>query len=449
MKKALALAALIGAIAAVGIGSTSAALGTAPSTSRVSVSSSGEQGDYSSFATGISARGRYVSFSSDATTLVKGDSNGKRDTFVHDRLTGETTRVSVSSTGAESHCSDPFGCSSAAGITADGRYVAIVSDAPDLVSDDTNGASDVFIHDRRTGETSRVSINDSGLQGNGASGAAAISGDGRYVAFTSGASNLVAGDTNGTADVFIRDLRTGRTARVDVDSHGRQTNRGSDSWDPVLSAHGRFVAFTSTASNLVAHDTNNLADVFARDLRTGRTTRVSVSSRGKQAAGDRSRNGSNAPSISANGRYVAFHSAASNLVRGDTNRVFDIFVHDRKTHRTQRVSVSSRGRQANAESFGPQSISPDGRYVAFGSLASNLVAGDANETTDVFVYDRRSGRVILASRNTGGDQGNDASANAVGAFSADNAFLAFSSWSSNLVDGDTNGGADAFVRRLS
>ena len=449
MKKALVLAASIGAIATVGIASTSAAPGTTPSTSRVSVSSSGGQGDYSSFATGISARGRYVSFSSEATTLVKGDTNGKRDAFVHDRLTGETTRVSVSSTGAESHCSDPFGCSSAAGITADGRYVAIVSDAPDLVPGDTNQASDVFIHDRRTGETTRVSISNGGSQGNGASGAAAISSDGRYVAFTSGASNLVAGDTNAAADVFIRDLRTDRTQRVDVDSHRRQTNRGNDSWDPTLSAHGRYVAFTSSASNLVAHDTNNLADVFVRNLRTGSTTRVSVSSRGKQAAGDRSRNGSNAPSISANGRYVAFHSAASNLVRGDTNRVFDIFVHDRKTHQTRRVSVSNRGGQANAESFGPPSISPDGRYVAFGSLASNLVAGDANDTTDVFVYDRRTGRVTLASRNTGGEQGNDGSGNAVGAFSADNAFLAFSSWSSNLVEGDTNGGPDAFVRRLS
>ena len=450
MKKTLALAALIGAIVTIGIGS-SAALGTTPpSTSRVSVSSSGAQGDYSSFATGISARGRYVSFSSDATTLVKGDTNGKRDAFVHDRLTGKTTRVSVSSTGAESHCSDPFGCSSAVGITGDGRYVAIVSDASDLVPGDTNEASDVFIHDRRTGETTRVSISDRGLQGSGGIGGAAISRDGRYVAFTSDASNLVAGDTNGAADVFVRDLReAGRTTRVGVDNHGRQTNRGSYSWYPALSAHGRYIAFTSSASNLVAHDTNSLADVFVRDLRTGSTTRVSVSSRGRQAGGDRSRNGSNAPSISANGRYVAFHSAASNLVRGDTNRAFDIFVHDRKTHQTHRVSVSSRGRQANAESFGPESISPDGRYVAFGSLASNIVAGDANDTTDVFVYDRRTGGVILASRNTRGEQGNDGSANAVGAFSADNAFLAFSSWSSNLVDGDTNGGPDAFVRRLS
>jgi Tol biopolymer transport system component len=451
VRKLLTLTSLV-VLAAVS-GGTSAALVAAPTsnlgeTSRVSVSSSGGQGDYSSFATGISASGRYVAFTSDATTLVEGDTNGKRDAFVRDRLTGETTRVSVSSTGEQSTCSDPFGCSSAVGISANGRSVAMVSAAPDLVAGDTNEASDVFVHDRQTGETTRVSISGSGSEGNGASGFASISADGRYVAFSSSASNLVPGDTNDSGDVFIHDLRTGRTTRVSLDSHGRQTSRGSDSGDPAIGARGRYVAFTSNASNLVAHDTNNLADVFVRDLRTGRTTRVSVSSRGKQAGRDRSGNGSNAPSISANGRYIAFHSAASNLVRGDTNRAFDIFVRDRKTSKTRRVSVSNRGRQANAESFGPESISPDGRYVAFGSLATNLVAGDANDITDVFVYDRRTGRVTIASRNTDGQQGNDGSANAVAAFSADDAYLAFSSWSSNLVDGDTNGGPDAFVRRL-
>jgi Tol biopolymer transport system component len=324
----------------------------------------------------------------------------------------------------------------------------MVSQAPNLVSGDTNDASDVFLHDRVTGVTTRVSISSSGAQGNGASGLAMISADGRYVAFTSGASNLVPGDTNQTGDVFIRDLRTGRTKRASIGRHGRQTNRAGDSWDPSMSAHGRYIAFTSNASNLIAHDTNNLPDVFVRDLRTGRTTRVSVSGRGKQAGNDRSGNGSNAASISANGRYIAFHSAASNLVRGDTNRVFDIFVRDRKTGQTLRVSVSNRGRQANAESFGPASISPDGRYVAFGSLATNLVAGDDNDITDVFVYDRRTGRVTIASRNTGGQQADDGSANAVGAFSADDRYLAFSSWAGNLVVGDTNGGPDAFVRKL-
>jgi Tol biopolymer transport system component len=447
MKTLLALASFLVLLAPAA--GTWAALGTTqPSTVRVSVSSSGEQGDYSSFATGISAGGRYVAFSSDATTLVRGDTNGKRDAFVHDRVTGATTRVSVSSTGEQADCSDPFGCSSATGISADGRYVAIVSDSPDLVSGDTNATRDVFVHDRRTGITSRVSISGDGAQGNGFSGVAAISSDGRYVAFLSSASNLVPGDTNDAADVFVHDRRTGQATRVDLDRHGRQSSRGSVSNEPAISAHGRYVAFYSDASNLVAHDTNNLPDVFVRDLRTGRTTRVSVSSRGRQAAGDRSGNGSNAPSISANGRFVAFHSAASNLVRGDTNRVFDIFLHDRRTKQTRRVSVSSRGRQANAESFGPPSISPDGRYIAFGSLASNLVAGDENEITDIFVYDRHTSRVTIGSLSSNGVQGNDGSSIPAAAFSADGLYLAFSSWSGNLVEGDTNGGPDAFVRKL-
>ncbi|MEK6275688.1 MAG: hypothetical protein AABM30_10160 [Actinomycetota bacterium] len=444
MKTLITLASLVVLSAAAG----STAASNVTETSRVSVSSSGGQGNYSSFATGISSSGRFVAFSSDATTLVEGDTNGKRDAFVHDRRTGETTRVSVTSTGEEVNCSDPFGCSSAAGISRDGRYVAIVSDAPNLVSGDTNAASDVFVHDRTTGVTTRVSITSGGREGNGASGWAAISTDGRFVAFTSGASNLVTGDTNDAVDVFVHDRRTGSTTRASLDSHGSQSTRGSESSGPAISAHGRYVAFTSNASNLVPHDTNKLADVFVRDLRTGRTTRASVSSRGRQATGDRTRNGSNAPSISANGRYVAFHSATSNLVRGDTNGVFDIFVRDLKTRQTRRVSVSSRGRQANAESLGPPSISPDGRYVAFASLATNLVPGDANDITDAFVYDRRTGRVTLGSLGNDGEQGGDASANAVGAFSADNRYLAFSSWAGNLVPDDTNGGPDAFVRRL-
>ena len=446
MKALLSFASFVLLLTATGV--TSAAPVSGAETSRVSVSSIGGQGDYASFATGISANGRYVTLSSDATTLVAGDTNGKRDAFVHDRLTGETTRVSVSSTGAESHCADPFGCSSAVGISSDGRYVGIVSDASDLVPGDTNGTSDVFVHDRQTGGIVRVSVGTYGRQGNGPSGFATISADGRYVAFTSYASNLVARDTNRSGDVFVRDLKTSRTVRVSVNSRGRQAKSGTESSGPAISAHGRYVAFTSNAPNLVARDTNDLADVFVHDLRTGRTTRVSVSNRGGQAGGDRTRNGSNAPSISAGGRYVAFHSAASNLVRGDTNRVFDIFVHDNRTKKTRRVSVSSRGREGNAESFGPPSISPDGRYVAFGSLATNLVAGDANDITDVFVNDLRTGRVFVASLNSAGEQGDDGSGNAVGAFSRDDRYLAFSSWASNLVDGDTNGGPDAFVRSL-
>jgi Tol biopolymer transport system component len=444
VKKLLAATILAGALAL-----PAAAAGPA-STTRVSVSSGGAQGDRATYAIGISASGRYVVLNSEATNLVPGDTNNRLDAFVRDRRTGKTTRVSVSTSGDEAKpTDDPWGGSTAGGISASGRYVVFQSDAPNLVPGDTNGAEDVFLHDRTTGATTRVSVSSAGLQANGASGFSTISADGRYVAFQSAASNLVRGDTNRMVDVFIRDLRTGRTTRVSLNSRGRQARCNlsyCESTEPALSAHGRYVAFESSATNLVAHDTNRLGDVFVRDRRTGKTTRVSVDSRGRQGGGDRTNNGSNAPAISANGRYVAFHSADSNLVRGDTNRVFDIFVHDRRTGSTVRVSVGDDGTQANAESLGPPSVSSDGRYVAFASLASNLVAGDANDITDVFVRDLSARRTFLASLGNSGNQGDDGSWPGGVAFSANDHFLAFSSWAANLVPGDTNLVPDGFVR---
>jgi Tol biopolymer transport system component len=211
------------------------------------------------------------------------------------------------------------------------------------------------------------------------------------------------------------------------------------------------VAFQSSATNLVPRDTNRLGDVFLHDRRTGKTIRVSVRSDGKQAGGDRTNTGSNAPAISADGRFVAFHSLDTNLVASDTNRTADIFVRDLKLHRTARVSVSSAEKQANGESLGGLTISADGRFVAFTSLASNLVPGDANDITDVFLRDLRTGTTTLVSRGIGGVQGNDASA-VGGAGSglelSNTRVLAFSSWAGNFVPGDTNGRADAFVRKL-
>jgi Tol biopolymer transport system component len=428
----------------------SAAAASPPTTERVSVSSAGAQGDWNTFAAGISADGRYVVLNSQARNLVPGDTNDRWDVFVRDRSTGQTNRVSVTSSGAQAEAGpDPFGGSTEGAISASGRYVVFVSDAPNLVAGDTNRTRDIFLHDRSTGATTRVSVSSSGRQANGSSEFPAISADGRFVAFQSLATSLVAQDTNGLSDVFVRDLRTGRTTRVSLNSRGKQARCNLDyceSTQPVLSAHGRYVAFQSSATNLVPHDTNRLGDVFVRDRRTGKTTRVSVDSHGRQGGRDRTNNGSNAPAISASGRYVAFHSADSNLVRGDTNRTFDIFVHDRRNGRTTRVSVGDHGQQANGENLGPASISSDGRYVAFASLASNLVAGDANDITDVFVRDLVGGRTILASLGDHGQQGDDGSWPAAVAFSANDRYLAFSSWAANLVPGDTNRWADAFVR---
>jgi len=445
-----ALTGLVSALAFLLVASASA--GPASATMRVSVSSSGQQADREAYAVGLSANGRLVLINSQATDLVSGDTNERWDVFVHDRSSGQTERVSVSTGGAQARATrDPWGGSIAGGISANGRYVVFQSDAPNLVAGDTNRLADVFLRDRASGVTKRVSVAPHG-QANGASGLATISANGRYVAFESAASNLVAHDSNRIVDVFVRDLATGKTRRLSISSRGVQA--GCKGWcestQPALSADGRFVAFESSATNLVPGDTNKLADVFVHDRRTGRTERVSVTSKGKQAGADRTNNGSNAPSISGDGRYVAFHSADSNLVPGDTNRTFDVFVHDRKTRRTTRVSVSSAGRQANGESVGAPSFSADGRYVAFNSLATNLVPGDTedNDILDVFVRDLWTGATTIASLGAAGQHGGDSSAVSGSAFSSDDHMLAFSSFAPNFVPGDTNGTADAFLREF-
>jgi Tol biopolymer transport system component len=235
--------------------------------------------------------------------------------FVHDRQTGTTERVSVNSAGAQANYGGAF-----PSISVDGRFVAFDSYASNLVSGDTNGAPDVFVHDRQTGTTERVSVNVAGTQGNNSSGDASISADGRLVAFDSYASNLVSGDTNGTWDVFVRDRQAGTTKCMSVDSAGTQGNDSSLSGS--ISVDGRFVAFQSSASKLVSGDTNGASDVFVHDRQTGTTERVSVDSAGREGNLD-----SVYPAISADGRFVAFHGDASNLVPGDTNGSVDVFVH--------------------------------------------------------------------------------------------------------------------------
>jgi PKD repeat protein len=410
-------------------------------TERVSVDREGAQGNGESWWAALSADGRYAAFDSAATNLVAGDTNGCLDVFVRDRLTGETERVSVASDGTQSN-----GDSGSPAISADGRCLAFVSDATNLVSGDTNGYRDVFVHDRETGETTRVSLSSSGAQGNNWSGwPVAISGDGRCVAWVAAASNLVSGDTNGWEDVFVRDRQTGQTERVSVGPGGAQSN--ALSYSPAISWDGRHVAFVSCATNLVAGDTNARPDVFVRDRQTGKTERVSVASGGSQA-NDCSLYAYGSfymtPGISADGRYVAFWSLATNLVPGDTNGFVDVFVHDRETGATERASVSNEGAQSNGMSCSP-AISADGRYVAFTSEATNLAPGDANGRDDIFVHDRQTGATERASVSSEGIQGNDDSFYPI-ALSADGRHVGFPSYASNLVTGDTNGLVDAFVR---
>jgi Tol biopolymer transport system component len=242
---------------------------------------------------------------------------------------------------------------------------------------------EIAVRDRQTGADRRVSVARRGGPGNRDSGCPAISPNGRFVAYWSEASNLVAGDSNRAADVFVRDLREGRTALASANSRGVPGNAGSG--PPSVSSGGR-VAFASGASNLVAHDTNREVDVFVRDLATGKTRRVNVDSAGRQT-----NDYSELPSISADGRFVTFFSFATNLAQGDTNGVPDVFVHDLKTGTTRRVSLAADGAQANDASYlyngwnTAPAISRDGGYVAFQSSASNLVPNDTNDSLDVFV----------------------------------------------------------------
>jgi Tol biopolymer transport system component len=411
----------------------------AQTTTRESLSSAGVQGNFHSTYPTISGDGRFVAFESSASNLVAGDTNFRPDCFVRDRLTGQTTRVSVSSAGVEG-----LGNAQLPSISSDGRFVAFMSDSMQLVAGGTPGIFSVFVHDRQTGQTTRVSTATGGVAGNLNSRQPSISADGTVVVFESSANNLVSGDTNGFQDVFVHDRGAGTTTRVSVSSAGAQGNdhSGGDPLSrPRVSADGRFVAFQSRASNLVANDTSGASDIFVHDRQTGQTTRVSVSSAGQPATGD-----SINPSISADGRFVAFWSGAGNLVPGDSNGAEDIFVHDRQAAHTTRVSVSSSGTQANAFSSYP-AISANGRMVAFWSIATNLTAGYVNTfSADVYVHDRQSGQTTLASTATNGTQGNGDSREPE--ISADGRFVAFHSLATTLVAADTNGFYDIFVRDL-
>ncbi len=224
----------------------------------------------------------------------------------------------------------------------------------------------------------RASTDAAGNQGNGGSQNASVSADGRYAAFDSNASNLVYGDTNGTTDVFVKDVRTGAITRASTDSTGRQVQ--GNSTNPSISADGRYVAFTSSACSLApGYCSRNTTNVYVKDMQTGATSRVSADASANPG------NGSSAnAAVSSDGRYVASNSNASNLVPGDTNSTTDVFVKDTRTGATTRVSTASDGTQGNGESYWP-AISADGRYVAFDSYADNLVPGDTNGAADVFL----------------------------------------------------------------
>jgi hypothetical protein len=428
LMRGIAILALLSLLAGSIPGGVFPALAAPGDTTRVSVDSSGAQANGGSRRTTISDDGRYVAFASEASNLVSGDANGTNDIFVHDRQTGATTRVSVDSSGVEAN-----GGSDSPAISGDGRFVAFYSEASNLVSGDTNGLGDVFVHDRQTGVTTRVSVDSSGNEANGEISEydVSISGDGRFVTFQSEASNLVSEDTNGVGDVFVHDRQTGTTTRVSIASGGIEANGSSTG--PEISNDGRLVTFSSGATNLISGDTNGVSDIFVRDLQAGTTTRISVNSSGEQADG-----GCSSPDISGDGRYIVFLSRADNLApETDDSQKPLVYVHDRQIGQTTLASVYTHGQVMVTGDLDQPTISRDGRYVAF----SFYDKGDNNGIMNVWVRDLLMGTSVEVG------SGNESSFGP--SLSADGKFVAYWSGASNLVSGDTNGANDIFVSEVS
>jgi Tol biopolymer transport system component len=409
------------------------ALAQVPTTSLVSATSGGIPGDAHSLKPAISSAGLHVAFQSLASDLVPGDSNGLTDIFVRDMPGGAIERCSVSSALAQGDLA-----SIAPSISADGRLVAFQSAATNLVANDTNFVSDVFVHDRATGITRRVSVDASGAQADATSDGAALSADGRFVAFRSLASNLVPGDTNATIDIFVVELSSGAIERVSVDSSGAQASPGLGSDRASISADGRLIAFDSASTNLVPGDSNAAVDCFVHDRSSGATVRVSTDASGAEADSS-----SFEATISEDGRFVAFHSAATNLVPGDLNGVDDVFVKNLASGAIVRASVSSLAVEADGPSLAA-TLSRDGRCIAFFSSATNLAAGDVNSVSDVFVRDLLKETTERVSLATNGSEGDGEST--LAAISDDARFVIFQSKAANFSAPDSNGVEDIFLR---
>lgn len=393
------------------------------------------QANGNSFLVANSADGRYVAFDSDASNLVGGDSNGVRDVFIRDRTSASLERVSISSSGAQSSY-----LSRSASISTDGRYISFESMGT-LAPGVGSGVFQIYRRDRVSGVTELVSSNSSGVAGTAHSMRSSISADGRYVLFYSSANNLIAGDNNSARDVFIKDMQTGGVERISVSSTGVAGN--GDSFEAAMSSDTRFISFTSMATNLTGGTIARQRHTYLRDRQTGSTKLIS-----KTSAGVLANQPTFSPALTDDGRYVVYYSKASNLAAGTSGANIQILLYDGISGNTALLSrgVTSHGHdgpEGNDLSYSP-SISADGRFVAFTSFANNLISGDNNGVSDILLLDRQTNELQIISQSENGELGNGA---AIGtpALSRSGNSIAFSTYASNLLAGDTNNVADIFV----
>ncbi len=361
--------------------------------------------------------------------------------YVYDRRRERFTLASAAPSGEPATYSSHGGLLPGGGrLSEDGSRVAFTSMADNLVAGGPRLRDQVYVRELTSGRVWRVSQSGAGEPGNAPSRFVRLSGDGTTVAFISAATNLVEGKTHRSEDVFLHDLRSRETVRISAARQGGRADGAS--YAPSLTRDGRRVAFASEATNLVANDSNGVADVFVRDAVTGRTERISLAAGGREASAP-----SDSPSLSATGRFVAFSSESDELVARDRNGYRDVFLHDRQTGRTALVSVVEEGEGANGASDSAV-VSEDGSTVAFVSTASNLVSEDRNDRRDVFVRDMVRGETIRLSEGPGGTEANEESGAFGVAMSSDGSCVAFDSYASNLVPQDGDGRVDVFVRHL-
>jgi Tol biopolymer transport system component/pimeloyl-ACP methyl ester carboxylesterase len=413
--------------------------GFAPgTTTRVSVNTAGMPvGLSSTYA--ISANGRYVVFANSSSNVVPGVSG--LQVYRRDRGTGVTELVSFDRDG-HGTTAGAFGPA----VSATGRYVVYVSSDANIVAGDTNGTLDVFVRDMDTGATSVASssgVGDVGDHGGSLTvriGANPISDDGRYVVFGSTSTNLAPGPINSVGHIYRKDLLSGDVVRVSVDNAGNPGDDASSS--AVISGDGRVVAFVSLSANFSSLHTNHSGQVYIRDLNVGLTTLAAVTSDGVPATSFASQ----APTLSLDGRYVAFETQAVLDPRDHDSFTWDVYLRDRVAGTTKLASLSA-NTFTFADSRGP-SISEDGRYVGFHSIDSTLVPADVNNLTDVFLYDRDTEAITLVSLNDAGQQITGASA-AFPSLSADGNLVLFGSAATNLVTNPASSGVQLYVRAFT
>ncbi|MGZ8096010.1 MAG: TolB family protein [Methylosarcina sp.] len=397
----------------------------AASLTLVTKDGAGNPGNAVSSSPSISNNGRYVLYHSEASNLVDGDTNNATDVFLYDRPTGVTYRITQGNDDSVD-----------ARISNNLKYVVFSSFASNLVDEGGNSFSDIFLYETKTGAIKKISVDSLGTPGNSGSFTPSISSNGRYVVYESNANNLVPGDNNNNRDIFLYDKKIGITALVSADSSGAPGNNTSNF--ARISGNGRYVVYQSDATNLVG-DGNGASDIFLFDKKQRVTYLISSSINGQG-------NGSSiTPFISNNGRYIVYASAASNLVNGDGNGVYDIFLYDTNTRVTRMVSVNNTtGQQGNGESLSPR-ISGNGRYIVYSSAASNLVDNDTNNLPDIFRYDTKTGVTTRVSvRGDGVTQGTGGGSFSPG-ISNNGRYTVYESFADNLADGDFNATSDIFL----